>query len=65
MRHRDYASDPGAIWIDPMWSWADGCVWIEAYDVPALPASGIVNGAIAWEIYRLTAVLLEPTPSRP
>ncbi len=54
MCHRDYTNDPDVIWIDPMWPWADGCVAIEAYDAPALPASGIVNGAIAWEIWRLT-----------
>lgn len=63
MRHRDYANDPGVIWIDPMWPWADGCVEIEGYDVPALPASGIVNGAIAWEIHRLTQVLLDSAAS--
>lgn len=51
---RDHAQDPGVIWIDPMWPWSDACVPLEGYDVPLLPASGLVNGAIAWEIYRLT-----------
>jgi hypothetical protein len=51
---RDFLRDPGTIWIDPMWDWPDACVVIEGYDVPILPASGIVNGAIAWELYRLT-----------
>ena len=50
---RDYTKDDGVIWIDPMWNWADACVPLEGYDVPMLPASGLVNGAIAWEIYRL------------
>ena len=50
---RDYTQDPGVIWIDPMWPWSDACVPIEGYDVSVLPASGLVNGAIAWEIYRL------------
>lgn len=43
----------GAVWIDSMWDWPDACVPVEGYDVPALAASGIVNGAVAWEIYRL------------
>lgn len=51
---RDYVEDDGVIWIDPMWDWPDACVPLEGYDVPLLPASGIVNGAIAWEIYRLS-----------
>lgn len=51
---RDFVRDPGVIWIDPMWNWPDACTPLEGYDVPLLAASGIVNGAIAWEIYRLT-----------
>ncbi|MBP8131062.1 MAG: hypothetical protein KA184_15900 [Candidatus Hydrogenedentes bacterium] len=51
---RDYANDSGVVWIDPMWDWPDACVPLEGYDVPLLAASGIVNGAIAWEIYQLT-----------
>lgn len=51
---RDSVRDSGVLWIDPMWNWPDACVSLEGYDVPLLPASGIVNGAIAWEIYRLT-----------
>lgn len=50
---RDFVEDPGVIWIDPMWDWPDACVSVEGYDVPLLAASGILNGAIAWEIYRL------------
>ena len=50
---RDFTKDDGVIWIDPMWNWPDACVPLEGYDVPLLPASGIVNGAITWEIYRL------------
>lgn len=51
---RDYLDDSGVIWIDPMWDWPDACVPLEGYDVPLLAASGIVNGAIAWEIFRLS-----------
>lgn len=51
---REYRSDPDVIWIDPMWDWADACVFIEGYDVPLLAASGLMNGAIAWEIFRMS-----------
>ncbi len=51
--HRDFVHEEGTIWIDPMWPWSDACVPIEGYEVPLLASSGIVNGAIAWEIYRL------------
>jgi len=55
VRHdRDFTHDADVIWIDPMWDWPDACVPIDGYDVPLLAASGIVNGAIAWEIYRLS-----------
>ena len=52
---RDYVKDSGVIWIDPMWDWPDACVPLEGYDVPLLAASGVINGAIAWEIYRLSS----------
>ena len=52
---RDFVKDGGVLWIDPMWDWPDACVPMEGYDVPVLAASGIVNGAIAWEIYRLAS----------
>ncbi len=50
---RDFARDPNVIRIDPMWDWPDACVIVEGYDIPILPASGVVNGSIAWEIHRL------------
>jgi len=49
---RDYVGNPEVIWIDPMWPWSDACVPVPGYDIPALASSGVVNGAIAWEIYR-------------
>jgi len=53
LQHRDYPEGAeGCTWIDPMWPWADGVVTIPNYDVPACPPSGLINGAIAWEIYR-------------
>ncbi|MDO8586673.1 MAG: hypothetical protein Q7T82_06490 [Armatimonadota bacterium] len=51
LRHdRDFERDPNVIRIDPMWDWSDACVPLEGYDVPLLPASGVINGAIAWEL---------------
>ena len=52
---RDFMKPEGpAVWIDCMWDWPDACVSIQGYDVPLLASSGILNGAMAWEIYRLT-----------
>jgi hypothetical protein len=51
---RDFPTGTSNIWIDPMWPYTDACVYLPGYDIPALPASGIVNAAIAWEIYRAT-----------
>lgn len=51
--HRDYTSDPNVIWIDPMWPWSDGAIELDGYEVPLLPPSGIINAAIAWEIFRI------------
>jgi len=50
---RDFTRDKDVIWIDPMWDWPDACVQLEGYDIPILAASGVINGSIAWEIYRL------------
>ncbi|MCL4215460.1 MAG: hypothetical protein KJ052_00410 [Candidatus Hydrogenedentes bacterium] len=52
--NRDYTDNPNVIWIDPMWPWADACVTLEGYDIPILASSGLINGAIAWEVFRLT-----------
>lgn len=56
---RDYARDPDVIWLDPMWTWPDSCVEVEGYEIPILPASGVVNAAVAWELYRLTMLGLD------
>ncbi|MCX8063559.1 MAG: hypothetical protein N3G21_00105 [Candidatus Hydrogenedentes bacterium] len=53
---RDYPTDSDTVWIDPMYPFGDACVPISGYDIPALPASGVVNAAIAWEIYRVACV---------
>lgn len=55
---RDFPTGEDTVWIDPMWPFADACVPIPGYDIPALPASGVVNGAIAWEIYRVSSYCL-------
>lgn len=59
---RDYTRNRDVLWVDPMWPWADACVPIQGYDVPALASSGVVNGAIAWELYRLTRQRLPGSP---
>jgi hypothetical protein len=38
------------LYIDPAWPLADGCVTLPGYDVPILPASGVVQAAIYWTI---------------
>ena len=53
LHDRDYAQNPNVVYIDPMWNWPDACIPLESYEVPLLASSGIVHGAIAWEIYRL------------
>lgn len=38
------------LYIDPAWPLADGCVVLQGYDIPILPASGVVQAAIYWSI---------------
>ena len=38
------------LYIDPAWPLADGCVSVTGYDVPILPASGVVQAAIYWTL---------------
>jgi hypothetical protein len=38
------------LYIDPAWPLADGCVTVPGYDVPLLPASGVVQAAIYWTV---------------
>jgi hypothetical protein len=38
------------LYIDPGWPLADGCVEIRGYDVPILPASGVIDAAIYWTL---------------
>jgi hypothetical protein len=38
------------LYLDPAWPLADGCVTVTGYDVPILPASGVVQAAIFWTI---------------
>lgn len=52
---RGFVRSRGAVWIDPMWDWPDACVAVDGYDVPVVPVSGVGNGALAWEVYRLAA----------
>ena len=36
------------LYIDPAWPLADGCVTVPGYDVPILPASGVMQAALYW-----------------
>jgi len=36
--------------INPHWPIADACIPVPGYDVPILPASGVINAAIYWAI---------------
>jgi len=38
------------LYVDPGWPLADGCVAVPGYDVPILPASGVIQAAIFWTI---------------
>jgi hypothetical protein len=38
------------LYIDPGWPLPDGCVRVPGYDIPILPASGVVQAAIYWTI---------------
>jgi len=46
------ASEPASnvLYIDPAWPFADGCLTVPGYDVPILPARGVVQAAIYWTI---------------
>ena len=38
------------LYIDPAWPLTDGCVTVPGYDIPILPASGVIQAAIYWTI---------------
>lgn len=38
------------LYIAPAWPLTDGCVSVPGYDIPILPASGVVQAAIYWTI---------------
>ncbi|MFA5865691.1 MAG: hypothetical protein WC975_13540 [Phycisphaerae bacterium] len=38
------------LYINPHWPLADGCVKVPGYDIPILPASGVIDAAIYWAI---------------
>ena len=38
------------LYINPAWPLTDGCVTVPGYDIPILPASGVVQAAIYWTI---------------
>ena len=44
------ATAVSVLYVDPAWPLSDGCVTVPGYDVPILPASGVVQAAIYWTI---------------
>ena len=38
------------LYIAPAWPLSDGCMNVPGYDIPILPASGVVQAAIYWTI---------------
>lgn len=38
------------LFINPRWPLADGCLTVPGYDVPILPASGVIQAAIFWTV---------------
>ena len=38
------------LYLDPAWPLADGCVAVPGYDIPILPASGVIQGVLYWAI---------------
>jgi len=52
------------LYIAPAWPLADGCVTVPGYDVPILPASGVVQAAIYWTIASERAKLTAEPPGR-
>lgn len=38
------------LYLDPKWPLTDGCVEVPGYDVPILPASGVMQAALLWTL---------------
>ncbi len=51
---------PYITYVNPRWPKTDACVAISGYDIPALPASGVVQAAIYWSLVAEAYVPLEP-----
>ncbi len=41
---------PECVYLNPYWPISDGCVRVPGYDVPVLPASGVMNAAVYWSL---------------
>lgn len=44
------AGSNNILYINSLWPTEDGCVPVSGYDVPILPASGVMNSAVYWTI---------------
>ena len=51
---------PYITYVNPHWPLTDACVAINSYDIPALPASGVIQAAIYWGMVADAYVPLEP-----
>lgn len=46
----DFTDEPGNVYLNPHWPIYDGVVELPNYDVHLLPASGVLNAAVYWQI---------------
>lgn len=53
------------LYIDPAWPLTDGCVSVPGYDIPILPASGVVQAAIYWTIASEQGQPTSQSPAKP
>jgi uncharacterized phosphosugar-binding protein len=58
-------NSPNIIYINPHWPIADGCVDLPGYDVPILPASGVVQSCIYSEIVEQASIARRAVKTRP
>ncbi len=49
-RHEPPEPAPNILYIAPGWPMTDACVTVPGYDIPILPASGVIQAAIFWTI---------------
>ncbi|MCC6682913.1 MAG: hypothetical protein IT445_18600 [Phycisphaeraceae bacterium] len=50
----DLTAQPDHVYLNPHWPLADAVVDLAGYDVPLLPASGIMDAAVYWQLVELS-----------